>query len=366
MMKVTEPRYIVPSRPHFSGKVVPALYDKTKAAVVHDLSRASAVALTTDGWTSRATEGYITVTEQHISPEWNMVSNVLQTRPLYDQHTSANLAEGLKEAVLEWKLERPGTSIPVTTDNARNIAKAVTEAGLGPQIGCFAHTINLASQKAIALNQVDRLLGKVRRVVAFFHRSTTAAHILETKQVMLKRDNIDANNNKQQVHKLIHDVKTRWNSSYDMLQRYIEQQVAVYSALADKSIKKDISALSEQDVRLAEDVIQVLKPLKTITTLMCTESMPSVSMILPLKTSVLNSMEPGEKDSAIVRDMKAAIRQSLKDRYSDCHDFLHKATALDPRFKALSHVDTACRDNIYSNLITEIVTMEEQQVLFIQ
>ena len=75
--------------------------------------------------------------------------------------------------------------MPNTTDNARNIVNAVKEAGLGPQIGCFPHTINLASQKATGLNQVSRVLGRVRRIVSFFHRSSTAAHILESKQEML-------------------------------------------------------------------------------------------------------------------------------------------------------------------------------------
>lgn len=352
MMKVIEPRYEVPSRPHFSQKVMPALYEKVKTAVIHDLANASAIALTTDTWTSRATESYLTVTAHHITPDWNMVSHVLQTRPLYEQHTSTNLAGELKQAVLEWKLERPGTIIPVTTDNARNIVNSVSEAGLGPQIGCFAHTINLASQKATGLNQVSRVLGRVRRIVSFFHHSTTAAHILESKQEMLDLPK----------HTLIHDVTTRWNSSYDMLERYIEQQAAVFSALRENALKKnkDITTLSDQDVRIAEEVIEVL------TTLMNTESTSSVSMILPLKTTVLNSMEPKEEDSTVVRDIKAAIRENLMDRYSACHDFLYKCTALDPRFKALPHVDDACRERIYNSLITEIVTMEvEDEQVFI-
>ncbi|KAI4829903.1 hypothetical protein KUCAC02_001563 [Chaenocephalus aceratus] len=133
-----------------------------------------------------------------------MQSHVLQTRPLYEQHTSTHLAEVLKEVVSEWKLERPGNTIPVTTDNARNIVNAISEAGLGPQIGCFAHTINLAAQKSTGINKVSRLLSRIRSVVSFFHRSTTAA---QYKQEML---NVPK-------HKLIHDVPTRWNSSYDMV-----------------------------------------------------------------------------------------------------------------------------------------------------
>lgn len=33
--------------------------------------------------------------------------------------------------------------------------------GLGPQIGCFAHTVNLAAKKAVSIDGVSRLLGKV-------------------------------------------------------------------------------------------------------------------------------------------------------------------------------------------------------------
>lgn len=44
-------------------------------------------------------------------------------------------------------MEQANGTIPVTTDNARNIVNAVGAAGLGPQIGCFDPVVNLASQK---------------------------------------------------------------------------------------------------------------------------------------------------------------------------------------------------------------------------
>ena len=58
MLKVLEPRYDIPLRTHFSEKIVPDLYEQEKKKVVDELSRASSVALTTDGWTSRGTESY--------------------------------------------------------------------------------------------------------------------------------------------------------------------------------------------------------------------------------------------------------------------------------------------------------------------
>ncbi|XP_051574115.1 E3 SUMO-protein ligase ZBED1 isoform X1 [Myxocyprinus asiaticus] len=351
LLNVLDPRYKVPTREHFSSAVVPALYKQTRAVVIYELSAAPSVALTVEEWTLRATESYLTVTAHYISPDWEMKSPVLQTRPVYE-HKSTNYAEKLKEVVADWSLERPRCTIPVTSDNAKNIVSAVLEAGLGPQIDCFAHTINLAAQKATAVSQVSRLLGKIRRLASFFHRSTAAAHILLTKQEMLEVSK----------QPLVHDVPSRWISSFDMVERYIEQQVAVHSALTEKAIKnKDIVSLTDKEMAVAEGVIEVLKPLRIIATII-TESTPSVSMILPLKTRILKSMERDDGDSATVREMKAVITGNLQDRYSgdDLQEFLHKCTALDPRFKSLPHVDRACRQRIYDTLTKEIMANIEQ------
>lgn len=105
------------------------------------------------------------------------------------------------------------------------------------------------------------LLGRVRKVVTFFHCSTTAAAVLKDKQEMLYLP----------PHKLIQDVPTRWN-------RCIKRSI------------KDIVTLSD-DVKLSEDIIQVLKPLKMVTTLLSTEQLPTVSMIMPLKHTILESMK---------------------------------------------------------------------------
>ena len=48
---------------------------------------------------------------------------------------------------------------------------------------------------------------------------------------------------------LIHDVSTHWNSSCEMIERYLEQEAAIYSALSDRSTKnKDSSNLTDQEV----------------------------------------------------------------------------------------------------------------------
>ncbi|KAL0194792.1 hypothetical protein M9458_008364, partial [Cirrhinus mrigala] len=164
------------------------------------------------------------------------------------------------------------------------------------------------------------------------------------------------------VHKLIHDCPTRWNTIYE---RYLEQQPAIYSAvLMDKNVKKnvkDIAVLSDSELKLAEEMINLLKPLKTITTLLSTETTPSLSMVLPLKTMILKSMEPVEDESLTIKDAKAAITQDLENRYTDpnLQEYLNRASFLDPRFKSLPYMNAAMHANVCGGVIREI--SEQQQ-----
>ncbi len=127
LVGVLEPRYHNPSRPHFSQELVPALYCEAKAKVLDGLKKAENVAITTDGWTSRACQSYITVMAHVITTEWEIKSFVLQTRQHFESHTGTNIAEVLKAAIQEWELERAPHSTTVVTDNARNMEVAVRE-----------------------------------------------------------------------------------------------------------------------------------------------------------------------------------------------------------------------------------------------
>ena len=196
MIKTLDPRYPLPSRPHFSETVIPRLYEETVSKVKACLFMASVVALTTDGWTSHATESYVTITSVHITPDWELKNFVLQTRAMPDSHTGVNIAGVIREAIVEWGL--PGNP-PLVTDNAANMNVAAQHLQ-ALHIGCFAHTLNLAAQKALKIDTVSRLLEKVRRIVGYFHRSTTAAALLKTKINQLGLQDL----------KLRQDVQTRW------------------------------------------------------------------------------------------------------------------------------------------------------------
>ncbi|KAL7880871.1 hypothetical protein SRHO_G00031250 [Serrasalmus rhombeus] len=333
LLHTLEPKYTIPSRTHFTRTVIPNLYEESKSKIVQILKDAASIAITTDGWTSRGTQSYITITAHTINSDWKMESVVLQTRPLFESHTGANIAEVLQTAVTDWELKKPNHGIATVIDNARNMDVAVREAGLKPHIKCFAHIINLATQTGLSVPRVARLLGRVRRVAAFFHRSSRATTVLISKQKQLNLPS----------HKLIIDVMTRWNSTLDMLARYLEQQAAITAALTSPELRQNaqsIDTLDSCDVRDAEDLVKLLHPLKTATTVLCEEKSPTVSLIVPLKSMIEQSMTPNGGDSTTVANTKTAILTNIANRYSgDAFNYLVECTVLDPRFRTLPQLD---------------------------
>lgn len=72
------------------------------------------MAITCDGWTSRATESFVTITAHIIKEDWQLVSYVLQTRSMEESHTGENLAKLLGEAAEEWGIS--DKDIVIVTD----------------------------------------------------------------------------------------------------------------------------------------------------------------------------------------------------------------------------------------------------------
>lgn len=76
---------------------------------------------------------------------------------MHESHTGSNIAELLKTELVELDIKEKDPAI--VTDNASNMAIAVKMAGM-IHVKCFAHTINLASQRALKLPSVACSLGE--------------------------------------------------------------------------------------------------------------------------------------------------------------------------------------------------------------
>lgn len=144
LMKCAVPNFTVPSRTTFSRSVVPELYSATRHAVYEKLQSilrtcAASIAITTNGWTSRAGDSFVAVTCHVLSEEFEPHNFVLACRSLRESHTASNLRSLLQGIFMDWGIS---DNLPcfVVTDNARNFVSAIRQAPW-VRISCFAHTV---------------------------------------------------------------------------------------------------------------------------------------------------------------------------------------------------------------------------------
>lgn len=130
---------------------------------------------------------------------------VLQTKEVGGvTQTGENVGGIIKECMEYFQIS--GKVSAMTVDNASNMEVAAKAAEI-LKIGCLSHTLNLASNKVLQCSSLTKLLGMMRPIISFFHKSYVGAKVLLEKQKALSIPK----------HKLINDCKTRWNSTYLMV-----------------------------------------------------------------------------------------------------------------------------------------------------
>lgn len=232
-----------------------------------------------------------------------MKAYVLQTRVMHDSHTSGSLFKLLKRTVAELDLNRYGHIPACTTDNIMNAGELP---GMKSHIGCVAHTINLATQKGLQVLKIIKLSARIRRVVNYFCKSLIGISYLKNKQTSLKLPK----------HKLIMDMITRLYFTFDMLERVLEQQPANEASFMVEYLKfffRNIYTL--QLFEAAQQVLEVFRPIQTITTILCHEKSPTVSLIYPPKEMLLGQLSSvGVDNDLLVTAVKTTIHRNLEPR----------------------------------------------------
>ena len=221
LVRLLDSRYQLPSRRHIMRSLLPDMYTTRAGEIKRELLQISHVALTSDLWTSRTTESYLTITCHFVTSTWELKSLVLETFGFKKDHTAENIAASFQKIAEEWGISRK--VVAMVTDNAANVVAAVRHTGW-THVPCFAHTLNLVVSEAIkADTKIHQLRKSCRDIVSFFHHSVKASEKL--KEIQLKLGIPET--------KLIQEVETRWNSTYFMSERITEQHQAITTALCN-------------------------------------------------------------------------------------------------------------------------------------
>ncbi|CAH2090912.1 unnamed protein product [Euphydryas editha] len=135
--------------------------------------------------------------------------------------------------------------------------------------------------------------------------------------------------------KLKQDVPTRWNSTYDMLQRLLSAKDAVIATIA---IMRQELALNNDDWVVIESAASILKLFYDITVETSAEKNVSLVKVIPLCGIMNNHIKAHLNNHTLpprVQIMVNTLDKQLEKRFSNIekHVLYSEATILDPRFK---------------------------------
>ncbi|XP_072400484.1 zinc finger BED domain-containing protein 4-like [Diabrotica undecimpunctata] len=341
--------YRLPNRQTISKTLIPALYERclnrTKEAAQNILN----VCITTDCWTSANNESFIAITGHFIDDKFQMRSILLECDLFEGSHTGTNLSKTLIDVANSWGLQKK--VILAVSDNAANIKKAIANTGW-EHFGCFAHTLNLTVQDALKLAQ--GILIKVKTIVAHFKRSNKAIKMLFDTQIK---------NGVNIPLKVIQDVPTRWNSTYHIVERFVDLEKSLRSTLG--LLDDSLPTISGEEWTILKELCQILEPFADATNCVSGENYMSASLVIVLTRGLLNvcddlSVENFNEQS---KDVLNCLRKGLLSRLGNVEysDTLAICTLLDPRFKYFVFKDSDAVEKVKKVIITALTEIINAQ-----
>ncbi len=283
LLAYLEPGYSCPGRTYFTD-AIEAKYKQVTAKLTLLLADVTDLCITTDTWTSVATESYLTITVHYVSKDWFMRSHVLGIMLLEERHTGENLSKWMLKMAGKFKID-PSRIVAVVHDNASNIVCAMNllkQSHGWESVRCSAHTLQLAVHSAIGADaRIQSVLASARKLVEHFRRSSTANSALTKQQEQMQLKPLD----------LVQDVATRWSSTFSMCKRLKELRLPVSMVMANREIidlqKRQQLELTTENWFVLESLCDVLEPFAVLTKYLEGQSYVSISALQPLIKGVV-------------------------------------------------------------------------------
>ncbi|KAJ1268708.1 hypothetical protein BS78_07G155900 [Paspalum vaginatum] len=310
------------------------VYESEKEKLKKSLREAESISLTTDLWTSNQNVQYMCLVAHYIDSDWVSQCRVLNFVELDPPHTGIVIAQAIFDCLVEWKIE--DKVMTMTLDNASNNDAAITNlkskllARRNPQfdpiyfhVRCSSHIVNLVVNDG--LEPVDDLISSLRDTVKYFKRSPSRMY----KFVEVCNDYAI-----KVGKRLSLDVKTRWNSTYKMLDTCIQYRAAFgYYAQVDHNY---VWQPTESDWDKYDKIRPILGTMAAATTAFSGSVYPTANVFYPYIVKVKIALIAAKKSSdAYLRSMAAAMLEKFDKYWEECEEINIELEELYKKYEVL-------------------------------
>lgn len=355
-VRALNPSYELPNRQSISKTIIPGLYEKCKCTLKQMfIDQKPYVCITTDCWTSLNNDSFMAVTAHFLNNNFEMQTALLSCAVFYESHTSENLYKELLAIAESWTILNDHVVLAVS-DNAANIKNAIQRTGW-KFFGCYAHSLNLIVSNALKIPELKITLDKVKSIVSHFKRSTKANRkLIETQK------NLGINNPK----KILQDIVTRWNSTYYMVERFVELEPAIRSTIA--LLDEDLAILTGEEWQLLKELCKILNPFESATRAISGEHYMSASMVIVVTNGLLDicskligTLEFSDLSRNVVKILQNGLQERVgKVEYSNT---LAICTFLDPRFKSYPFQNYDAMERVKKTILEALTSLINDTIL---
>jgi hAT family C-terminal dimerisation region/BED zinc finger len=308
-----------------------------------------------DSWTSPNSQAFLGITAHWIDHDWTMQSLLLNLVPLRGSHSGANLCSEFIATCQDFGVLTKLRAI--TTDNAsnNNTFVEVLEAFCQQQgisfdanlhhVRCIAHVINLAvhdflgSIHAEVLESEDEYEALPTTHPSFTHSIPRLRQLLvKVRGSPQRRERFERQCEGDGLcpKALKVDVRTRWNSTYDMIVRALElRQPLDDMAALDGELTR--YRLDKREWELLPEVCRFLRVFKKASDHLCSAKHPTLTTAVPAYNYMIDKLEDlvdKDVDYSVIKNTAEVTMNKLKKYYFlTGAETYPVATILDPRLK---------------------------------
>ncbi|CAB5217264.1 unnamed protein product, partial [Rhizophagus irregularis] len=309
-----------------------------------------------DSWTSMNGYAFLAITTHWITKDWRLQDKLLDFIDLSGPHSGENLCNAFVKSCHEFGIL--AKVFAVTSDNASNnitFMKHLEDVchkeniffnAINSHCRCLAHIINLVVQEILKqlkageaqteddiMNNMDATIN-AGEIIPKLRRLVVKIRLSPQRQERFVRHSEAAN---LKDLKLILDVKTRWNSTFDMLNRAFEMREAIDAMVnSDRDLRS--FEITDDEWNKIKEIISVLKIFVQTTKILSSAKYPMLSSAIPIYNYLMDGLETYCENFDSSGDMVIAVKAGLEKleiyyEKTDDTTMYTIATVLDPRFK---------------------------------